>query len=344
MSIYRNTRFTPCDFISEYSEDVWDRLRTVQATAGTQQQIRYDETTVTQEMVYLFNRLTTGGNVHLFERDDERNSGADLDLRIVSNSSNYGFHAYIQSKRVYNPNQTYDALFREHGRVQLDRLINYQIQNNTGALPLYLFYNYHSDRNCNRNPKDFGLTIAPAISIKNRFGRVNAGELVGWNDNPSFELFHITNQNFCRPFTTLFCPKLSLFPYMGLSFPFNIPFLIFEVIGLRGIFRDIRINDLLQLNDFSVILKRIVDGNYGVVDSLMFKKELIEKGVPIKIPEVTDNLLDSLLKFNMETKSDWLKGYSRYGVFNKDLLESMYPEEEKIDSFEARYKVVIVLD
>lgn len=344
MSIYRHSRFNPCDFITEYSEDVWDRLRTVQATAGTQQRIRYDETTVTQEMVYLFNRLTTGGRVHFFERNDEPVSGADLELRIVSNSTNFGFHAYIQSKRVYNPNQTYTALQNRHGQIQIDRLINHQAHNNIGALPMYLFYNYHPDAHCNRNPKDYGLTIAPANSIKNRFGIVNGGNLTGWTHIPSFELFHITNQNFCRPFSILFCPNLLRYPYLGLPFPFNIPSLIFDTQGILDVIREVRVNEILNTTDITSVLTKLIEGNYGIVDSLMFKEELKERGVQIKISVPIENSIDSMIKSSSKSKSNWLEGFSKYETNNVQKTSEIEEEQSSNNEFKAKYKIVFVLD
>lgn len=348
MSIYSRNTFTPCDFMKEYSKELWDKLRTVRSTANTVQQFKYDETTVTQDLIYLFHKLTHRQNIHFYERTDEPVSGADIELRIISNRTNFGFHMYIQSKRVYSPGQTYNALINGHGIQQVDRLINHVQANLPGVLPAYLFYNYHSNAQCNRRPEDFGITIAPAIDLKSRFGITNGGNLTGWTTPPSFELFHITNTDFCIPFYTLFCPGALNPISRRLKFPFSIPFWwfgypdIFPIIGYyleRGIFGP----------DWPRLMESFINGNNGIFYAKSFKEELKNQTIQIHDDEeVNQNILKEI-RLKEGDKANWLKGFRKVtskqdSVEDKSNFEDSINPDKEEEIFKSKYKLIFIVD
>lgn len=344
MSIYTNRKFTPCDFITEYSGEVWEKLKKVNISAGNPQMMKYDETSITQELIYLFQKFTHSSKFHLYENRIERTSGADIELRIISNRTNLGYHAYIQSKRVYSPNQDYRALNSAHGRTQVDRLINYVNTTTPGAVPLYLFYNYHNDTNCNRNPNDFGLTIAPAAGIKSKFGTLTGTNLTGWNNVPNFELFHLSNPRFCKPFYSLFCPGILKSQFYGIPFPMSLPFYFLNSLDITDVMRDFRLSQLFDDVNLREITEAITKRDYGVVDSTNLKKELIKNGVKLSIDTNLDKSLDGIIKFGIGDESQWLKGYSKIG---KEGLNSEFETKDEFEEdFEpkARYKMVLIID
>lgn len=355
MSIYTKRKFSPCEFITEYSSEVWEKLKKVDLSAANAQMIRYDETSITQELIYLFQKLTKSSNFHLFENKIEQTSGADLELRIVSKSTKYGYHAFIQSKRVYGKSKSYDALNSKHGREQMERLIKYVKKESNGAIPLYLFYNYHSDSSYNESPQDYGLTVTPAAGILEKFGQSPKHKIEPWTSPLNFKELHIDHSNFCIPFYSLFCQKSLATSVYDLRFPFNIPLLFLKSPIIQSELREVKLIDLLDKGgDLEGIQKTILNKNFGVVDSTYFKQELNDYGIELKLDHNVESSRKTLSQFNNGEKSNWLKGYGRIEDHEPNEQPQNFNEPEieedennlpnKEYTLKARYKIVLIIE
>jgi hypothetical protein len=150
-----------CDVFKAGAKDTWARI----AFSRTTPRLKIHETTITQNLIYEMNLLKsrhTSLDFELYESDDEKANGNDLEVR-VRHADGSEYYYIIQAKIIYHRRrygiaQVHEGYYKQlkhfvgkhAGRKnQIDLLLRYASE--TGATPLYLLYNYVS--------MNFGVSI-----------------------------------------------------------------------------------------------------------------------------------------------------------------------------------------
>lgn len=336
-----NLNLTPCEFMKQYSEETWEKLKRVNTTVKGRPKLKYDEVTVTQDLIYYFEKYCAKHNrkIKIFERKDEAKSGADIEVQIISSTTNYGFQGLFQAKRTYGYGE-YSALAKPEGLSQLRRLILHHIR--TGdPKPFYLFYNY-APGHLPHSYTDFGLTFTKALTIYSKYtNQAIPSRFHQWNpgDRPTFQRF--LQDNIQNPFHVLFCPNTDSGNtkrlISSLGFPFNLAFNSLD-------FENAKFLSSTSNNVASIEKSLIEQGT--VFETKEIKRELEQIGFKLKEPENDLDKLSLPEELNL-LNSEMFKDYIVYGTRNFDSEEEK--EERKSKrwlrfAYPPRFKVIIIND
>jgi hypothetical protein len=132
--------------------------------------IKIYETTLTQNIAFTINAYKSvypGINIDLYESENERANGNDLEMILSFPDFDWDFYAPIQAKKIYR-NGKYDAI--DHGDQIID-LIIYARSEGRNGYPLYLLYNYIDPIPTKINPSNelYGCSIVDAIYLRDHY-------------------------------------------------------------------------------------------------------------------------------------------------------------------------------
>lgn len=180
---------TLCNLLQLISFDTWQRIE----FARTRKGLKIHEPTITQNILFEINKFIEvfpNIPIRMLEAINEPNNGNDIELVIKTN--NGYILAPLQAKLIYNTN-TYKAM--EHGD-QINDLITYA--KNIGGIPLYLLYNYYSNKQFKHkgnfckitfSKEQYGCSIISASYLLNNY----AFTRIDRNGNSKWTIPHFTD-------------------------------------------------------------------------------------------------------------------------------------------------------
>jgi len=153
-----------CNLFKFLAIETWKRLE----FTYLKPYIKVYETTLTQNIAFTINTYKDrypSLPIEIWESEDEKANGNDLELLLSFNNYNYDFYAPIQAKKIYR-NETYMAM--DHGD-QIESLINYA--ENRNGFPMYLLYNYIDPIPGTINPDNelYGCSVIDANHLFNNY-------------------------------------------------------------------------------------------------------------------------------------------------------------------------------
>jgi|GEM_PF-3072854 len=155
-----------CNLFKFLSIETWKRIE----FTYIKPRIKVYETTLTQNIAFATNAYVDFYpmlNIRVFEAENEKANGNDIELIIRFKNFDYDFYAAIQAKKIYR-NNGYNAM--DHGD-QIVNLINYASDATRNAWPLYLLYNYIDPipTSINNDNELYGCSIVDAQYLRDNY-------------------------------------------------------------------------------------------------------------------------------------------------------------------------------
>lgn len=153
-----------CELFKFLAIETWKRLE----FTYIKPYIRVYETTLTQNIGFTINAYKEqfpSLSIELWEAEDEKSNGNDLELILKFDNNNFDFYAAIQAKKIDRHGKYYAM---EHGD-QIISLIDYAERLN--GYPLYLLYNYIEPfpRRITDQQELYGCSIVDAYHLKDNY-------------------------------------------------------------------------------------------------------------------------------------------------------------------------------